>query len=286
MKLGYNTNGLAFHRWTEALQMLADIGYESVAITLDHSCLDPYAAGLAREVARMADYLGRLRLACVVETGARYLLNPRVKHEPTLLSPGADERAVRVDFLKRAIDSACDLGAEAVSFWSGALREPLAPEAALRRLAEGCAEVADYATAQKMQLGFEPEPGMFVDTFARFEELLEEVDAPVFGLTIDIGHVHCVEAGPIAGYLRRWAPRLVNVHIEDMRKGVHEHLRFGEGEIDFPPVIAALGEIGISGGVHVELSRHSHAAPEVARESYDILRRLIAGDQRSAQAEA
>ena len=276
MKLGFNTNGLAFHRWTEALELLADIGYESVAITLDHSCLDPYAAGLAHEVARMADYLGRLRISCVVETGARYLLNPRVKHEPTLMSPGPDERALRIDFLKRAIDIACDLGADAVSFWSGTLREPLPLADGMRRLADGCAEVIDYATGQKMKLAFEPEPGMFVDTFARFEELLKEVDAPVLGLTIDIGHVHCVEEGPIAGYLRQWAPRLFNVHIEDMRKGVHEHLRFGEGEIDFPPVLAALREIGYSGGLHVELSRHSHVAPEVARESYDFLRRLTA----------
>ncbi|MGW4149959.1 sugar phosphate isomerase/epimerase, partial [Streptomyces albogriseolus] len=28
--------------------------------------------------------------------------------------------------------------------------------------------------------------------------------------------------------------------IEDMRRGVHEHLPFGDGEIDFPPVLAAL----------------------------------------------
>ena len=45
---------------------------------------------------------------------------------------------------------------------------------------------------------------------------------------------------PIAGVIRQWADRLVNVHIEDMRAGVHDHLMFGEGEIDFPPVIAAL----------------------------------------------
>src|SRR5689334_1974803 len=106
MRLGYNTNGLAFHRWNEALEMLADIGYQSVAITLDHHCLDPYAADLAREVDRMAGLLSRLKLASVVETGARFLLNPRVKHDPTLLSPTIEERALRVDFLKRSVDIA------------------------------------------------------------------------------------------------------------------------------------------------------------------------------------
>ena len=49
MLLGYNTNGLAFHRWDDALRLLAEVGYESVAITLDHHCLDPFAAGLPAE---------------------------------------------------------------------------------------------------------------------------------------------------------------------------------------------------------------------------------------------
>jgi sugar phosphate isomerase/epimerase len=275
MRLGYNTNGLGFHRWTDALELLADLGYESVAITLDHHCLDPYAEGLAHEVARMAGHLSRLKLSSVIETGARFLLNPRAKHEPTLMATSADERALRVDFLKRAIDIAGDLGSDAVSFWSGVLREPIDRDAAFARLADGCAEVIDHAAARKMNLGFEPEPGMFIERFDQFERLLEEVDSPVFGLTIDIGHVHCVEEGPIAGYLRQWAPRLVNVHIEDMRKGLHEHLRFGKGEIEFAPVMRALAEIGYSGGVHVELSRHGHTAPEVARESIDFLRALL-----------
>jgi len=275
MRLGYNTNGLTFHRWTDALELVADLGYESVAITLDHHCLDPYADGLAHEVARMAAALNRLRLASVIETGARFLLNPRAKHEPTMMSASPDERALRIDFLKRAIDIACDLGSDAVSFWSGVLPDSITPDEAFSRLAGGCAEVIDHASTRKMNLGFEPEPGMFIDRFSQFERLLEEIDAPVFGLTIDIGHVHCVEEGPIAGYLRQWAPRLVNVHIEDMRKGVHEHLRFGEGEIDFSPVMQALAEIGYSRGVHVELSRHGHMAPEVARESIDFLRALV-----------
>jgi sugar phosphate isomerase/epimerase len=223
----------------------------------------------------MAGVLDRLKLTSVIETGARFLLNPRAKHEPTLLAASPDERAVRVDFLRRSIDIARDLGSDAVSFWSGTLRDPIAPEAALARLAEGCAEVIDHASARKMNLAFEPEPGMFIEKFSQFDKLLELVDGPAFGLTIDIGHIHCVEDGPIEGYLRHWAPRLFNVHIEDMRRGVHEHLRFGEGEIDFRPVMQALAEIGYTGGVHVELSRHSHMAPEVARESIAFLRGLI-----------
>jgi sugar phosphate isomerase/epimerase len=275
MKLGYNTNGLAHHRWTEALELIAETGYRAVAITVDHHCLDPFGPGFDEEVARVRALLERLRLSSVIETGARFLLNPRVKHEPTLLSATAEEQGVRLDFLKRCVDLAAALDSEAVSFWSGILREPLVDDAAFQRLASGCKVLIDYAGEKNVRLAFEPEPGMFIESFAQYAQLIELVNDPHFGLTIDIGHVHCVEEGPIASHLRQWAGRLFNVHIEDMRRGVHEHLRFGEGEIDFPPVIAALNEIGYTGCVNVELSRHSHLAPEVLRESYEFLSELI-----------
>jgi len=284
MKLGYNTNGLAFHRWPQALELLAETGYRSVAITLDHSCLDPFAGGLAAEVQRMQSVLERLRLSSVIETGARFLLDPRYKHEPTLLSRTQAERDRRIDFLKRSIDIAADLGSDAMSFWSGILREPIETDAAFERLEAGCREVLAHAERRNVRLAFEPEPGMFIESFAQFERLSKQMDSELFGLTIDIGHVQCVEDGPIAGHLRQWGSRLFNVHIEDMCRGVHEHLRFGEGEIDFPPVIAALQEVGYAGGLHVELSRHSHMAPDVVRESYEFLSGLLRPGERGASA--
>jgi sugar phosphate isomerase/epimerase len=106
----------------------------------------------------------------------------------------------------------------------------------------------------------------------RFASLLERVNHPNFGLTLDIGHLHCQGETPIADHLRRWADRLWNVHIEDMRRGVHDHLMFGEGEIEFGPNLGALDVIGYKGGVHVELSRHSHDAVETARRALAFLR--------------
>ena len=276
MRLGYNTNGLAFHRWPEAIELLAEIGYQSVAITVDHHCLDPFSPDLGRDVQKMRRLLERFGLISVIETGARFLLNPRVKHDPMLMSPEPEARQVRIDFLKRCIDIAAELESEAVSFWSGALREPIPDEAALACLADGCDAVCEYATAKNVRLAFEPEPGMFIETMAQYARLTELVDAPCFGLTIDVGHLHCVDEGPISDHLRQWRDRLFNVHIEDMRRGVHEHLRFGEGEIDFVPVLATLKEISYSGGVNVELSRHSHVAPQVMRESFEFLQRILA----------
>jgi L-ribulose-5-phosphate 3-epimerase len=59
-----------------------------------------------------------------------------------------------------------------------------------------------------------------------------------------------------------------------MRKGAHDHLMFGEGEIDFGPVLRTLDETGYRGGVHVELSRHSHAAVRTAEKALAFLKCL------------
>jgi sugar phosphate isomerase/epimerase len=271
--LGYNTNGFAHHRLEDALSILAELGYQSVALTLDHHALSPFDPELRTQLATVKGLLGKHGLHCVIETGARFLLDPWRKHQPTLLGWSVADRELRLQFLQHAVDVAQDLEAEAVSFWSGTPRdEDAPPETFLRRLVECCGRLCDYAAARNVRLAFEPEPGMLIDTMARFAELVERVQHPAFGLTLDIGHLHCLGEVPIADHLRQWRHLLWNVHIEDMRRGVHDHLMFGEGEIDFPPVLQTLDEIGYAGGLHVELSRHSHNAVETARQALAFLR--------------
>ena len=277
MRLGYNTNGLAHHRLTDAIDLIAAEGFQSVAITLDVGALDPYEEPgvLTRQLAAVRSCLDRRGLTRVVETGARYLLNPRLKHDPTLMDADPRRRAIRADFLCRAIDIARALDAECVSLWSGQIKDATPQEQAMDRLAHALQPVLRHAEVAGMPLAFEPEPGMFIDTFARFDRLDHQVSHPLFHLTVDLGHVHCIEEGSIADHLFRWAPRILNLHIEDMVRGVHEHLMFGAGTMDFPAVFKALHEIHYSRGVHVELSRHSHAAALAVRTAIQFLSPLL-----------
>jgi L-ribulose-5-phosphate 3-epimerase len=274
MLLGYNTNGFAHHRLEDALNILADLGYRSVALTLDYHALNPYDPDLGRQLTAVQGLLRRRGLHAVVETGARFLLDPLHKHQPTLISPEAEGRARRLDFLRLAVDIAREIDADAISFWSGSARDAVPAGVHMDRLVEGCRELCAYAAGRQVRLAFEPEPGMFIDTMPGFAELYERVRHPAFGLTLDIGHLHCQGETPIAGHVRRWRDVLWNVHIEDMRRGVHDHLMFGEGEIDFGEVMGALGEVGYRGGVHVELSRHSHHAVETARRALAFFQRF------------
>jgi L-ribulose-5-phosphate 3-epimerase len=272
MYLGYNTNGFAHHKLEDTLTILAELGYQGVAITLDHHVLNPFDPDWPREAEKVHRQLERLGLRCVVETGARFVLDPWRKHQPTLLSAERDDLALRVGFLRRAVDVAFALGAEGVSFWSGTPSVPAPAEELWTRIVAGCNYLCDYADPKGVRLAFEPEPGMVIDTMLQFEWLHAcMMSRSNFGLTLDVGHVHCQGEGPIADHIRRWRDVLWNVHIEDMRRGVHEHLMFGEGELDFPPILRALADVGYEGGVFVELSRHSHDAVNTARQALAFL---------------
>jgi len=275
MLLGYNTNGFAFHSLQSALEIIAETGYQSVALTLDVHHLNPFSAHLEQEIEQVRKSLSDLNLQCVIETGARFLLDSHHKHQPTFLSSSAMQRQKRIDFYCRCIDIANELNAKTISLWSGTALEKTPSNELLVRLCDGLEKVCRYAEATQTKIAFEPEPGMFIDTMASWQMLLQPFDHPLLGLTIDVGHLQCLESEPISTILQQWENRIWNIHIEDMRTGVHDHLRFGEGEIDFHSVMQTLKQINYSQGVHVELSRHAHMAPEVAKESIHFLQACL-----------
>jgi L-ribulose-5-phosphate 3-epimerase len=275
MLIGYNTNGLAHHELFDGLELLAETGYQSIALTIDHHCLRPDSPESAIELQRLKFWFQQHSMASVIETGARFLLDPRQKHAPTLLDPDQDRVKKRIDFYKYCIDVAVELGSDCVSIWSGIRPADISFNAGLERLVKNLVEVLDYAESRAMTIGFEPEPGMLIDTTGRFERLLHLVDSPRLKMTMDIGHLFCLSEVPLANFIERWANHLVNVHIEDMQAGVHEHLMFGEGQIYFPPVIESLLSVGYDRGVHIELSRHSHNAAETVGAAYAFLNPII-----------
>ena len=273
MRLGYNTNGFAHHRLEDTFEILAEIGYAGAALTLERDLLDPPdPGGVSRAVDRLRRILEHTRLAVSIETGSRFILDPRRKHQPTLISANPGGRRRRLEFLVAAVDIAAEIGAECVSLWSGAADQDADGQLLLERLTAGLRTLLTRCEPRGVRLAFEPEPGMFIDTMERFAQLHDRLCHPLFGLTLDVGHVHCLGDGDIGERVRRWRDRLWNVHIEDARHGAHEHLMFGEGDLNFAMVFEALRGISYPGPVHVELSRHSHNAVDVARRSLEFLR--------------
>ena len=276
MKAGYSTNSFGDVDPLDALSLLCEQGYASLAITPDRNILNPYEKTFASEVRVWQHALAKAQMRCVVETGARHLLDSKRKHHPTLLSDAQDDCNRRIEFMRRAIELAGELNADCVSLWSGAVCSDADETLLWRKLTDGVGEVLDHASRCGVVLGFEPEPGMFIDTVARAEELFERLGRPKsLGLTVDIGHLECLGERPLAATVRDVADRIVNVHIDDMIVCRHEHLPLGKGDIDYVPIFRELLAARYQGGLHVELPRQSHRWYETAKESYEFIHRMI-----------
>ena len=277
MQLGYNTNGLQNHRLEDALHLLADHGYEAVAITPDVCHLDPARTG-PREVARIAGVLDRLGLHPVIETGGRFVLDPAAKHEPTLMTRGEEARGRRLEFYRRVAVMGADLGAQVVSFWAGVDRSP-GPDSG-EWLADGVRRACDGIRAAGLVPALEPEPGMAVATVAAWRHLCDALGSDRPELALDVGHLWAEWEGDPYAVLAGRGEELRQVHLEDMRRGEHVHLPPGEGDVDFRRVRTALAATGYRGPVCFELSRDSHRAPEMlarCRDAWDA-----AGDPTAA----
>jgi len=268
LRFAYNTNGAANHRLDDALALIADAGYDGVALTLDIHHLDPFAADFAHERRRVTARLQQLGLGCVIETGARFLLDPRAKHEPTLLTADPGSRARRIEFLSRALEVAADTGADAMSFWAGVPKPGVDLDDARAWLRDGAEQVARRAEALGTTAALEPEPGMLIETVDDWAALA------IHGLRLALDTGHCIVTGerdPVAA-VTEFAPHLGTVTIEDMKRGAHVHLPFGEGDMDVAGVLRALQAVGFEKLVCVEMSRESHRADTMIPASLAYLK--------------
>ncbi|RIJ76202.1 sugar phosphate isomerase/epimerase [Nakamurella silvestris] len=269
--LGYGTNGFTDHTLADALTVLDTYGYRALALTLGHPHLDPFGEGWAERTEALRAELDRIGLRVVVETGTRYLLDPFTKHRPTLVDAEAESRLA---FLRRAVQICALLHAECVSIWSGVLPAGTTPEEGWALLLDRMPALLAYAAEHGVKIAFEPEPGMLVETVADARRLRSELGDPEnLGITVDLGHCVAVEPGGVEGALREAGELLINVQVDDMLPGVHEHLELGHGDLDLALALRTLADIGYRGVAAVELPRHSHDAPGLAERSMAAMSR-------------
>lgn len=279
---GFNTNGLAHHTLRDSIFLLAEIGYAGIAVTLDHDLLERCGTEFfwRTEPKQIRGWIEEAGLReSVVETGARFLLDPRRKHSPNLLDPDPEKRRLRRAYYFRAVELAEALGSPCVSLWSGAAdpAENASTKTLFSRLGEELRILTDHAGERNVRIAFEPEPGMFVETVRQFEELLEFAP-PDLCLTLDVGHLFC-QFEPIADSIFRHSERLVNLHFEDSVRGRHVHLFPGEGEMDFTELFDALRAVSYAHGVYFELSRSSPTGPETAEKAFAFWQNAVHSPQ-------
>jgi D-psicose/D-tagatose/L-ribulose 3-epimerase len=273
LRFAFNTNGAAHHRLDDALTLIAEAGYDGVALTLDIHHLDPFDPDFLLNIRHVAARLRALSLGCVVETGAYFLLNPRARHEPTLVTADPDGRALRIDFLTRALQVTAETGGEAMSFWGGVPKPDIDPAQAQAWLLEGASEIARQAEAMGVTAALKPSPSMVVETLAEWRAL----GIPGLKLALDPGH--CVITGECdpAQAVHEYAGDLGTVTIGETKRGVLALFPFGEGDAALAGVLGALTAIAFPKLVCVELPQESHRADTVIPGALAALRQTELG---------
>lgn len=268
LRYSYNTNGFAHHRLEDAIDILRELGYDGIGLTLDVHHLDPFRSTPA-DINNLRRRLDGLEV--VVQSGARFLLDARRKHEPTLLSNDPAGRIVRIEFLERSIEIAAALGSKIVSFWSGAAPPGIARAELNDRLVRGCERICNKAAREGILLAFEPEPGMWVERVDEYQIIRGQLDGERFKLALDVGHL-AVTGENLDAILQKHAPEILVTQIEDIAGRRHDHKMFGEGELDFRSILSAFRNANYRGLLECELSRDSHRAPSCARDALAFLR--------------
>ena len=188
-----------------------------------------------------------------------------------LASPDEARRTLTVDAVRRTIDVAARLGARAIVVHLGCVEVESLQErifAAIRtdgrgsplhrdllahahRERERCAgphleaalksvrELGEHARGTEVTLGLENRDLYFqIPSLEEYEPIFQACAGLPVGYWHDAGHARKLEnAGFLRHeeYLRRYGPRLVGMHLHDIRLE-HDHLPPGQGEIDFAPL--------------------------------------------------
>lgn len=256
-----------FQDWAfdRAFSFAAECGYTGVEIApftiANHVTEIP--AAKRREVRRQAEAAG------LEIIGLHWLL---AKTEGLYLtSPDEGVRRRTSEYIGELARFCADLGGNVIVFGSPKQRDLLpgvAMDEAMRYAAEVFGRAVSVLEEAGVVLALEPlgpEETDFLVTTAEAVELAEMIGSPQVRLHLDCKAM-ATEEESIPQLIRKHHQMMAHFHANDAnRQGP------GFGEVDFVPILEALGEIDYRGWVSVEVFDYTPGVERLVRESIDYL---------------
>jgi inosose dehydratase len=174
--------------------------------------------------------------------------------------------------IRRAATLAAKLDAEQLVVGGGAQRSTGASDDDYTRLAGALDQVAAIAEEHGLRASYHPHLSTIVETPEQLERVMSRSR---IDFCPDTAHLAAAGGDP-AELVRRYADRISYVHLKDFTAEPFAFLPLGEGDIDFPAILAALAEAGYDGWITVELDAYEGAPVDAARASREHLERLSA----------
>ena len=291
LTVGVNTASLAGYSLAEALRVAADLGFQAVELLAFEGATHSQGE-LCGVWFRDLDTAGRDRLLRLLEPFPRRSLHAPFIDAP-LLTYNKRTRACALAQVEETIDFAAFIRAEAIATHANR-RNTLPLDAFWGELLDVYRRLGDYALERGggVRLGVETGYPEGAPDFAR---LVQEIDHPAVGATIDVGHVRgCVArerwGAPegiaelnehIAYLLRTLGEKVMHFHIHDVRRAdFRDHRGLGDAEtngvIDFPRLATQVTASDYAGLWILELEEPDRE--QALRRSRDFLAATLRGN--------
>lgn len=266
MKIGLNSS-IFPATWTpsQKVEATARVGATDLEINIDANQLWTQRLDAAERSAlrRLAQDAGvTITSLCM---NAHWVFN--------LTSPDVRIRDLGVSLLLDAIDMASELGASAVLVPGCDMEQSSENRWALFR--DGVVQALGRAEQRGVKLALEAVGKPFLFNTALLLQMINACGgSPCLGVYLDVGNSTRGGLDP-AAEIRAAGSRSLLCHVKDWNPADGLDRRLGAGAVDFPRSLAALGEIGYSGPLLVELPPDPTDDHLVARRSVDFLVALL-----------
>ncbi len=133
-------------------------------------------------------------------------------------------------------------------------------------------QMCAVAESLGMRLALEFEPEFLIRNTDMLLTSFAEINSPALGINADIGHMFLCDPDPMLA-LAQSASYILHAHVENMARGVHNHLVPWQGDMDLSAYLAKLREIGFDGMMGLDLYAYEYA--EVCAESARFIKALL-----------
>jgi sugar phosphate isomerase/epimerase len=236
----------------EALRVLSDQGWTAFEASTEH---------LVR-IETAEDPEARIDQArqCLAERDL-YMPQAHALLRADVADPDQARRQEDTDRLSRHIEIAAELGVRNVVMHPGG-----------RQGATTCAErdrvmalnvrafrrLGDVAGDVGVRIGLENLMRRGASMPYEMLDLLSAIDHPAIGITLDTSHANVVGLD-LPTVIGEFGQHLIATHISDNDGSGDQHLTPGNGDIDWPPVVQALRQVGYEGLFNLEIPGERHA---------------------------
>ena len=275
-RLAFASNAMKRYSLDEAIDLVADAGYQGMEILLDIPHAFPPNVKDA-DVKRWREKLDARNLQ-VSNCNSFMLYGIEGCHRPSWCERDPERRKLRVEHTRDCLHLAARLGAPTISTEPGGpIDEGVTREQAADWFEEGIRSVLPDAKEAGVRLCIEPEPDLLIEKAGQYDDFMkrfagDSLAEDWLGLNFDVGHFYCVGEDPAAN-AARFKGRIHHIQIEDIAADrVHFHLVPGDGAIDFKEFFKQLNQADYNNGwITVELYTFEHKAVEVAERAREFL---------------